>query len=273
MADFKYDKMLDGKTAWITGGASRPCDAYARLFNAHGAKLVVIDDLHADGAALCRELADQGGNAVFRGCNLRETDRLADLCMSIISEIGAPDIYLHVADVYKPAFVDEAAYADITEMFDVSVSAPYAVIGVAAAPMAKKGGGSVVFVGGHYGVQSMNRVSGYGAAKGAQFALARALAAQYRADNIRVNAVAPGAGFPPVADDILARSGGDGSPEFWRTVQPVCRRGEMRDLADAALFLASDMSARVNGEVLLVDGAEHLVAHNHYFPRRDTVMP
>ena len=260
----RYDRLLDGKSAWITCGGASSCNAYARLFSRHGAKIT-----HIGGA----EPGSRGGSAKFYECDLCDNARLERLCSGLLSESGAPDVYLHVADLFAPAYIDEMEFSDLERMLEIGVLAPYAVMGLIAGPMAANGGGAAVFVAGHYGVQGMNRVSGYGAAKGAEIELARALASEYAAGGVRVNAVVPGVSFPPVADDILSQSAGDGSREFWQTVQPVWRRGGEEDLANAVLFLASDMASRVNGQALLVNGAEHLIAHNHIFPRRDFKMP
>ena len=281
----KYDRLLDGKTVWITGGTSPPYDVYARLFSKHGARIVLIDlmDLMdgfsecggrgGNGGNLCRELRQNGGVADFYECDLFDSDRIEELCARLLSEYGAPDIYLHVADKYGAAYIDELDYGEFERMLAISVLAPFAVMKRVAEPMAARGGGSAVFVSGYYGVQGMNRVSGYGAAKGGEIMLAYSLAKEYAPAKIRVNAIVPGASFPPVGDDLPALSGEADTPDFWETVQPFRRRGRMDELANAALFLASDMSDGVTGEALLVDGAGHLIAHNHYFPRKDKVLP
>lgn len=292
----RYDRLLEDKTVWITGGADAPYDAYARLFHAHGARIFMIDAC-ADGKGAGGGMTDSGegadggvyaeGTALYADpgvgqcdcvnrffeCDLSDPEGVAELCGDIMNKHGAPDVYLHVADYFKPAYIDDMDYDDLQKTLTISALTPYTVLSRVAPGMAANGGGAAVFVGGHYGVQSMNRVSGYGAAKGAEFALARALAAEYAPFGIRVNAVAPGASFPPAADDVLSRSGYADAPEFWQTVQPICRRGDMSELADAALFLASGMASCVTGEILQVDGAEHLVAHNHNFPGNGYKMP
>ena len=292
----RYDRLLENKTVWITGCATRPYDAYARLFSAHGARIVLIDANRGDGEALCAELRQGGGDrgngcgggAEYFHCDLHDSAAIEALCDSLLrpapcdslllpaanqpgSAVStAPDVYLHVADEYGAAYIDELKYSDLESMMAVSVVTPYTIASRIAAPMAAKGGGSIVIVSGHYGVQAMNRVSGYGAAKGGQIALARALAAQFetQGSNIRVNAVVPGVSFPPVGEDILAQSGEADTPDFWGTVQTFRRRGQVGELANAALFLASGMASNVNGEALYVNGAEHLIAHNHYFPTK-----
>ncbi|MCL2059778.1 MAG: SDR family oxidoreductase [Oscillospiraceae bacterium] len=276
MVDYlRYDKLLAGKTAWITGGAEPPYDAYARLFSEHGADIVLVGGRPEDGEKLCNELRQGGGgNAEHQKCDLYDADMIEALCGHLLAGSNAPDVFLHVADMYHAAYIDELDYSNMERMLAISVTAPFAVVKCIAAPMAAvNGGGSIIIVGGHYGVQGMNRASGYGAAKGGEISLAYSLAMEYAADNIRVNAIVPGASFPPVGEDLLAMSGEGDTPDFWGTVQPFRRRGRMGELANAALFLASGMSSYITGEALLVNGAEHLIAHNHNFPRKDRPLP
>jgi NAD(P)-dependent dehydrogenase (short-subunit alcohol dehydrogenase family) len=273
------NRLLEDKTVWITGGASYPYDAYASLFARHGAYVITIDQL-SSGAAYrersidvsnmaFRERSINGANVTFRECDLYDAASVESVCDALLSEGAVPDVYLHVADEYGAAYIDELDYPSFARMLELSLLTPFAAVRRIAGPMAENGGGAVVFVSGHYGVQAINRVSGYGAAKGGQISLAYSLAAEFAEDNIRVNAIVPGVNFPPVGDEILAQSGSVDSAEFWNTVQPFPRRGRMDELANAALFLASDMSAHISGETLHVDGAERLIAHNHSFPGRN----
>ncbi|MDR2648950.1 MAG: SDR family oxidoreductase [Clostridiales bacterium] len=249
----RYSKLLEGKSAWITGGSAPPFDAYALLFTKHGARVTVLD---------CE-----------KGCDLTEPDAAGAACEALLSESGPPDIWLHIADVYDTAYIDELSMETLEKMLAVSVLTPFRIMKSIAVPMRENGGGSVVFVSGEYGVQAMNRVSAYGAAKGGEIAMANAFAVEYAADGIRVNTLVPGVSFSPVGDDILLQSGESDTPDFWGCVQPFRRRGDMSELANAALFLASDMSDYITGEALYINGAEHLIAHNHGFPRKDKVMP
>ena len=293
----RYDRLLDGKTVWITGGATPPYDVYARLFYEHGAKLIIIDGKAEDGCKLVDDIGQLGGadvvnggassafggassdlgtasSAMYHECDLFDSTRVEALCNELLIQYGAPDVYLHVADTFIPAFIDELAYSDLELMLAISVTTPFAVIKSIAAQMATaNGGGAIVLVSGHYGIQGMNRVSGYGAAKGSEISMAYSLAVEYAADNIRINTIAPGVSFPPVGDALLAQSKESDSPDFWGTVQPFRRRGRMDELANAALFLASNMADYITGEVLLVNGAQHLIAHNHNFPHRDIPLP
>ena len=270
----RYDRLLDGKTAWITGGAAFPYDAYARLFSEHGAKLVLIGESTENSEKLCGELKQKGGGAEFYICDLYDSDRVEALCDELLSKSsGAPDVFLHAADRYGAAYIDELDYGEFERMLSISITTPFAVVRRLAAPMAARGGGAIVFVGGYYGMQAMNRSSGYGAAKGGEISLAYSLAMEYAADNIRVNAIVPGASFPPIGEELLTVSGEADTPDFWGTVQPFRRRGRLEELANAALFLASDMSSYITGEILPVDGAQHLIAHNHNFPRINIPLP
>ncbi len=228
----RYDRLLEGKTVLITGGGGAIASAFARLFTQHGANVVLDYEAY----------------------------------------IGPPDAWVHAADDYRPAYIDEMGTDDLKSMMDVSAVSPYAAACAFAVSRAGRGG-SIVFVASQYGVQAMNRVSGYGAAKGAEIALAKALAEEMAPCGIRVNALVPGVSIGPVGEDILRQSGDKDTPDFWGTVQPFRRRGTPEELADAALFLLSDFSLGVSGEALYVDGAQHLIAHNHYFPREDKVLP
>jgi len=243
MKAIRYDRLLEGKSAWISGVDTPSCGAYARLFEKHGAKVTVLSE--------------------ESGFTMTAPDLTTEKCRELIREIGVPDIWLHAADLFDTDYADDLRMETMDRMLDVSLLAPFAIMRALAEPMKENGGGSVIFVSGQYGLQAINRVSAYGAAKGGEIAMAGALAMEYAADGIRVNTLVAGASFPPVGDSLLKLSGEDDTPDFWGTVQPFRRRGSPDELANAALFFASDMSAYITGETLYIDGAEHLIAHNH----------
>ncbi|MDR3120955.1 MAG: SDR family oxidoreductase [Clostridiales bacterium] len=269
----RYDKLLEGRNVWITGGTAPPYDAYAQLFARHGARLVVMDADAARGARLLESLNGVGADHAFLAGDPADPDGIAAVCEETLERFGAPDVWLYAADLYEAAYIDEMRAEALDQMLAVSVLTPFQIMKVLARPMRENGGGAVVFAGSQYGIQGMNRVSGYGAAKGGQFAMSNAFALEYAADGIRVNAIALGASLPPIGDDLLRQSGEADGPDFWGTVQPFPRRGELLEAANAALFLASDMAGYITGETLYVNGAEQLIAHNHHFPRKDRVLP
>ncbi len=269
----RYDKMLKRKTVLITGGAASLVSAFAALFARHGARLSLAGLSVPDTARIKGELKAYGAGAEFFSCDFTKPEQTSSLCLSMLGSSGAPDVWLHAADEYGMAYIDDMDMQALERMFALSVTAPFQIMKAFAQPMVARGDGSVIFVSSQYGAQAMNRVSGYGAAKGAEISLAHAFALEYASSGIRVNALVQGASIPPVGDDLLRQSGEADDAEFWGTVQPFPRRGTPEELANAALFLASDMASYITGETLYVDGAEHLIAHNHLFPRKDKVLP
>jgi NAD(P)-dependent dehydrogenase (short-subunit alcohol dehydrogenase family) len=218
------DLSLEGKVAIVTGAAGAVGGEIARTFAAHGATLVVVDSLEAEGAETAKEL---GGGTLFLACDVGDPDAVCSMVEAAAEKHGRLDILVNASAV-GPAFSDEppgaASYPD--EVFSlaaaVAVNGSFYCAKYAAQRMMARGAGCIVTVVKGEGAAASR--GGVGQATGAAGAirLTEAMALDLGQKGLRVNAITAGGRATPV------------------------------DIAHAALFLASDMAARINGATLAV---------------------
>ena len=261
MSDTGLPKMcrLDGRRAVITGGAGHIARAIAATFLEAGAELVLVD---RDADALAQSVKDApAGRVRTVVANLEEPEAAAALLQEALGPGGSLDILVNNA-----AFVGTSDLAGWAVKFEdqsvdtwrraleVNLTAPFVLSQALAPSLAASGRGSIINVGSIYGVVGpdmslyegldMGNPAAYAASKGGLLQLTRYLAAVL-APRVRVNMISPGG---------ISR----GQPEAFATRYeartPLGRMGREEDLRGAALFLASDMSAYVTGDNMMVDG-------------------
>jgi NAD(P)-dependent dehydrogenase (short-subunit alcohol dehydrogenase family) len=249
---------LDGKVAVITGAASGIGRATVDLFVAEGARVIAADIQEDKGAKIEH---DHKGKAKFVRCDVMQEADIAAAVGASEKEFGRLDVLFNNAGV---GGVRETADGVSAEGFDsvmhLHVRAALFGMKYAAPLMRKQGGGSIISTASIAGLQTGFGPVLYSTAKAAIIHMTHAAAAQLGPENIRVNCICPGM----IATNIFATSFGIPSQladtrigdleEANRKTQPIPRGGRASDIAEAALYLASDGSSFVNGHALVVDG-------------------
>jgi NAD(P)-dependent dehydrogenase (short-subunit alcohol dehydrogenase family) len=243
---------LDGKVAIISGAASGMGAATARRFGKEGAKVVVADMLEDDGRKVAADIVAANGAAVFMTLDVTKEADWKRVVDDTIAQYGRVDILVNNAGISGSAVTDMLD----TEAWDklLAVNGRGVFLGTkhAVLAMKKSGGGSIVnlsSISGNTG-QTMTHM-GYNASKGAVRTLTKSTAVQFGADGIRANSVHPGL-MPP-----MRTSGATADPEVRARMLkgvPLRRAGEVDEVANAILFLASDEASYVTGAELYVDG-------------------
>ena len=243
---------LDGKVAIISGAASGMGAATARRFAKEGAKVVVADMLEDDGRKVAADIVTANGAAVFMTLDVTNEADWQRVVDDTVARYGKLDILVNNAGISGSAVSDLLD----TEAWDrllavngrgVFLGTKYAILA-----MKKSGGGSIVnlsSISGNAG-QTMTHM-GYNASKGAVRTLTKSTAVQFGADGIRANSVHPGL-MPP-----MRTSGATADPEVRAKMLkgvPLRRAGEVDEVANAILFLASDEASYITGAELYVDG-------------------
>jgi NAD(P)-dependent dehydrogenase (short-subunit alcohol dehydrogenase family) len=244
-------RLLD-KVAIITGAASGMGAATARRFGREGAKVVIADMLTEEGKAVADGINAMGGEALFMTLNVTDEAGWKEVVDVTVRAFGRLDILVNNAGISGSATNDllESALWDRV----MAVNSTGVFLGTAAAvrQMQKNGGGSIVNLSSISGVvgQSFVHMS-YNAAKGAVRIMTKSTAVQFGKDGIRCNSVHPGL-MPP-----MRTSGATADPvvraKMLKSV-PLGRTGEVDEVANAILFLASDEASYVTGAELYVDG-------------------
>lgn len=245
---------LKGKTAIISGGATGMGAASARLFAAEGAAVGVIDRNVEAGEALVAELKAKGHKAVFAKANVAAKAEVEAAAAAVNAALGPVNVLFNHAGtiVIKPFLETEEQDWDF--LFDVNVKSMYLMTRAVLPQMLAHGGGSIVCTSSISAVYATPNEVLYDATKGAVHMFARAIAVEFRDQNIRCNAVCPGFIQTPHGDrevEGLMKLGVDVSDAAIAAAQG--RMGKPEDVARAALYLASDDAEFVNGAQLFVD--------------------
>ena len=243
---------LTDKVAIITGAASGMGAATARRFGKEGAKVVIADMLEDDGRAVADSVNQAGGKAMFLALNVTDEAGWQKVVEETVRAFGRLDILVNNAGISGSA-TNDLLESGLWERV-MAVNSTGVFLGTAAAvrQMQRNGGGSIVNLSSISGVvgQGMVHMS-YNAAKGAVRVMTKSTAVQFGKDRIRCNSIHPGL-MPP-----MRTSGATADPEvrakMLRSV-PLGRTGEVDEVANAILFLASDEASYITGAELYVDG-------------------
>jgi NAD(P)-dependent dehydrogenase (short-subunit alcohol dehydrogenase family) len=245
---------LDGKVALITGGGSGMGKVASELFASEGAKIVLTDVNDVAGAATASSIRDGGGEAKYVHADVsREADADA-MVRTAVDTYGKLDILYNNAGVMLPD--DGSVHLTGEDIWDLTLAVN--VKGVAFGckygipAMLANGGGSIVNVASFVAwVGAATSQTAYTASKGAVLAMTREIAVEYARRGIRCNALCPG----PIDTPLLMQLLSDEEKRQRRLVHvPMGRFGRAEELANAALFLASDDSSYMTGASLIVDG-------------------
>ena len=251
---------LSGKVAVITGATSGIGLRTAEIFVAEGAKIVIAGRRVAEGEALAKQL---GANCVFRQTDVTVEDQIRAMIALAVDKFGKIDCLFNNAG--GPAQTGGIEGLDAAR-FDAAMATLVrsVMLGMkhAAPHMKKQGSGSIINNGSIAGrLAGFSSSVVYGAAKAAVVQLTKCVAMELGESGIRVNSISPGA----IATGIFGKALGLSTDaaektsavmrEAFKTAQPIPRAGLPDDIAHAAVFLASDESAFINGHDLVVDGA------------------
>jgi hypothetical protein len=241
---------LDGKVAIVTGASAGLGARFARVLDAAGARVVLAARRVDRMEALATELRD----AHVIACDLAEDGAPASLLAATLAHYGRIDILVNNAGMSEPT----PALDETTEHFErtlrVNLVAPFELAREAARAMLLTGGGAIVNVASIWGMVRVGQIpeAGYAASKGGLVNLSRELGAQWARQGVRVNCLAPGWFRSEMTDGVMF---GDERGEKWiRSRTPMGRGGNEDELDGALLFLASDASTFVTGQVVCVDG-------------------
>jgi NAD(P)-dependent dehydrogenase (short-subunit alcohol dehydrogenase family) len=248
----RWDRLLDGQVAVVTGGGDGIGAAVALLFAHHGAR-VEIAEIDADRAHRSRQAVEEaGGTARAHVVDVTVAEDVARLAGEVLAEHGHVDVLVNNVGDYRPLVrFEESTPASWQAMYDVNLLHVFAVTRAFLGSMTDRGRGSIVTV---HSVEGMRGYPGdpvYAAMKAAAAHFTTSLAVAVGRHGVRVNGIGPDLTQTPQVD---YRSGSEEHDELWSSWAPVGRLGWPEDQARVALFLASDLSGFVTGANIPVDG-------------------
>jgi NAD(P)-dependent dehydrogenase (short-subunit alcohol dehydrogenase family) len=240
--------MLKGKVVLITGGGSGIGRATALLFARHGARVLVADMSKSGGQETVAMIRKTSSDAEFVRTDvgkMEDVKKMVDTCFKRFHRL---DIILSNAAAHVAGSATEIGEDDWDRTHAVCLKATWMIAKCAVPRMLEQGGGVIVITGSVHAVRGYARYAAYQAAKGGLLSLTRSLAADY-APTVRVNTILPGAIVTGMWKGVS-----DAERERLAAIPPLRRNGTPEEVAQAALFLASDMSSYITGASLVVDG-------------------
>ena len=244
---------LKGKNAVVTGAGTGICRAIALAFAEAGAQVACIDLNEKAAEETAGLIRDRGQHAIAVRCDVGSEDDVTAAATQVLAAFPAIHVLVNGAAGHDPnGTVLELSLTDWNRVMAVNVGGAFLVSRAFLPAMIAAGGGSIIHVASQMGSVAAPRRAVYCTSKGALIQLAKAMATDHAAQNIRVNTLSPGA----VETERLVRRFGD-METARRTAGPkhlLGRLGQPDEIAAAAVFLASDASRFMTGADLLIDG-------------------
>jgi NAD(P)-dependent dehydrogenase (short-subunit alcohol dehydrogenase family) len=241
---------LDGKVALISGGARGQGAAEGKLFTREGAKVVLGDVLDADGQQTAREIQAAGGSAVYVHLDVTQETDWQNAVGVAVRNFGRLNILVNNAGILRMEGIEDTTLEIWNRVIAVNQTGVFLGMRHAIPAIRQAGGGSIINISSIAGLIGVGGAAAYQATKGAVRILTKSAAVQYAKENIRINSIHPG-----VITTLMVTRGID--PEarkLFEQATPLGREGSAEEIANGALFLASDESSYMTGAELVLDG-------------------
>ena len=243
-------KLLDNKTAIITGATRGIGRGIAVEFAKQGANVAFTYSSSVDAAnALETELNAIGIKAKGYQSNAAEFDTAKELAKEILKEFGSIDILVNNAGITKDNLLMRISEDDFDKVIDVNLKSVFNMTKAVIRPMMKQRSGSIINMSSVVGLKGNAGQSNYAASKSGILGFSKSVALELGSRNIRSNVIAPG-----FIETEMTGKLDEATVQTWRDAIPLKRGGTPEDIANACVFLASDMSSYITGQTLSVDG-------------------
>lgn len=245
---------LEGRIAIVTGGGSGIGRAISRLYAAEGAK-VVIGDIKADGEVTVEDIRKHGDDAIFVRTDVRDPSQVRRLLDVAVEKYGGIDIVCNNAGIELVRRLVDTTEEEWDMVINTNLRSSFLVSKYALPRMIRKGKGVIINIASQLGLVGFENLTVYCASKGGLILLTKAMALEYAKHGIRVNCICPGAIDTPMLErEVKLMEDPDEARRMFVSKHPLGRLGTPEEIAQAALFLASDRASFITGESLVVDG-------------------
>lgn len=243
-------KLLEGKVALITGASRGIGRQIAEVFVAQGAQVAFTYLSSVEkGKALESELA--AGGAFVRGYRSDASDfsQAGELVDQVVTDFGKIDILINNAGITRDGLILRMSEEDWDEVLRINLKSAFNLVKAISKPMLKARSGSIINITSVVGVMGNAGQANYAASKAGMIGFTKSIAKEFGARNIRCNAIAPGFIETEMTGELDAAQ-----LEAWLKNIPLKKPGSGSDVANACVYLGSELSSYVTGQVLMVDG-------------------
>ena len=246
--------LLTGKTALVTGAARGIGKAIALKFAQEGANIAFTDlVIDENGEATKAEIEALGVKCVGYASNAADFAQTEEVVKKIHAEFGSIDILVNNAGITKDGLMMRMSEGQWDAVLNVNLKSAFNFIHACVPVMMRQRKGSIINMASVVGVHGNAGQSNYAASKAGLIALAKSVGQEMGPKGIRANAIAPG-----FIDTAMTQALPDDIRKEWISKIPLRRGGNVDDIANCAVFLASDMSSYISGQVIQVDGGMNM---------------
>ncbi len=243
-------KLLEGKTAIITGGSRGIGKGIAEVFAKNGANVAFTYSSSEEAAlALQNELEKEGVKAKAYKSDAANYQESQELAEQVVKEFGSIDILVNNAGITKDNLLMRITEEDFDKVIEVNLKSVFNMTKAVQRTMLKQRKGSIINMSSVVGVKGNAGQTNYAASKAGILGFTKSVALELGSRDIRCNAIAPGFIETEMTGKLDATT-----VQGWRDAIPLKRGGTPEDIANACVFLASDLSSYITGQVLNVDG-------------------
>lgn len=247
-------KLLEGKVALVTGAARGIGKAIALRFASEGADIAFTDlAIDDNGRATEEEIRALGVRVKGYASNAANFDEAHKTVEEVVKDFGGLDILVNNAGITKDGLMLRMSEAQWDAVIAVNLKSAFNFVHACVPVMMRRRGGSIINMASVVGVHGNAGQANYAASKAGMIALAKSVAQEMGPKGIRANAIAPG-----FIETAMTEALPDNVREEWKKKIPLRRGGTPDDVADVAVFLASNLSSYVSGQVIQVDGGMNM---------------
>jgi len=246
---------LTGKVAVVTGGGTGIGRAIAQAFGKEGAKVGVVGRRREKLDETVRAVRDAGGEAISLVCDVAKAQEAQKAIADTEKEFGRVNVLVNNAGVLSVSTIESISEAEWDHVMATNLKGPFLMCRAALPAMRRAGGGSIVNIGSILGLVAMKDRAAYCASKGGVTMLTKAMAIDHAHEKIRANCICPSIVETELVRDLFSgNEAGQKAREARLATLPLGRFGKPKDIAELAVFLASDESSWMTGTAIPLDG-------------------
>ncbi len=243
-------KLLENKNVIITGGSRGIGKGIAEVFAQHGANVAFTYNSSKEAAEkLAKDLEKLGIKAKAYQSDASDFDQAQQLASDVIKDFGSVDVLINNAGITKDNLLMRMSEEDFNKVIEVNLNSVFNLTKAVLRPMLKQRHGSIINMSSVVGIKGNAGQANYSASKAGIIGFSKSVALELGSRNIRSNVITPGF----IETEMTAKLD-EATVDSWRQAIPLKRGGTPTDIANACVFLASDMSTYITGQTLSVDG-------------------